>query len=232
MLKKIALGVILGLSTLAASAQAASAVMATEGSSAYVQDARGVVIRSADGLCWRTGYWTPADAVRGCDGELVPPIVSPAAPKIVPPAPLAEASPPAPALAPSSVAKRCDFSVTFKADETFAFNKAGLSEAAKKRIDTDVVDRLGNCAKIGIILITGHTDRLGSHRYNQKLSEKRADAVARQLATQGVTANIETLGAGKTQALQACSEKSRRAQLLECLASDRRVVIEVQGIAK
>ena len=35
--------------------------------SAYVQDARGVIARDPFGLCWRTGYWTPADAVQGCD---------------------------------------------------------------------------------------------------------------------------------------------------------------------
>jgi hypothetical protein len=35
--------------------------------SGYVQDARGVIARDPFGLCWRTGYWTPADAVPGCD---------------------------------------------------------------------------------------------------------------------------------------------------------------------
>src|ERR1700739_2588312 len=34
--------------------------------SAYVQDARGVIARDPYGLCWRTVYWTPADAVPGC----------------------------------------------------------------------------------------------------------------------------------------------------------------------
>ncbi|RZK78736.1 MAG: OmpA family protein, partial [Pedobacter sp.] len=38
--------------------------------SAYVQDARGVIVRNSNGLCWRTGYWTPADAVPGCDAPL------------------------------------------------------------------------------------------------------------------------------------------------------------------
>jgi hypothetical protein len=38
--------------------------------SAYVQDARGVIARNPFGLCWRTGYWTPADAVPGCDAPL------------------------------------------------------------------------------------------------------------------------------------------------------------------
>ncbi|RYE76240.1 MAG: OmpA family protein, partial [Oxalobacteraceae bacterium] len=49
-------------------------VMANKPYSAYVQDARGVIVRDPFGLCWRTGYWTPADAVPGCDAPLcVPP---------------------------------------------------------------------------------------------------------------------------------------------------------------
>lgn len=42
-------------------------IMAPKPYSAYVQDARGVIARNPFGLCWRTGYWTPADAVPGCD---------------------------------------------------------------------------------------------------------------------------------------------------------------------
>jgi OOP family OmpA-OmpF porin len=30
------------------------------------QDQRGVIARNPFGLCRRTGYWTPADAVPGC----------------------------------------------------------------------------------------------------------------------------------------------------------------------
>src|SRR5476649_5815 len=70
--------------------------------SAYVQDARGVIARDPFGLCWRTGYWTPADAVPGCDLPLcVEPeklvdgkCVAPAAP--IAPAPVAPAAAPAP----------------------------------------------------------------------------------------------------------------------------------------
>ena len=36
---------------------------------------------------------------------------------------------------------------------------------------------MGNCAAIDSLIITGHTAPLGSQGYNQKLSEKRADAV-------------------------------------------------------
>src|SRR4051794_22009749 len=45
-----------------------------------------------DTLCWRTGYWTPAMAVVGCDPDLVTKTAAPA-PAPTPPA----ATPPAPA---------------------------------------------------------------------------------------------------------------------------------------
>ena len=80
--------------------------------SAYVQDSRGVIVRNPFGLCWRTGYWTPADAVPGCDAPLcVPPeklengkcVAPPPAPA---PAPVAE---PAPAPAPAPVAQQPNY---------------------------------------------------------------------------------------------------------------------------
>ena len=54
-----------------ASAQVVTDIQAKQPNSAYVQDSRGVIVRDPFGLCWRTGYWTPADAVPGCDGPLV-----------------------------------------------------------------------------------------------------------------------------------------------------------------
>jgi len=38
---------------------------------AYLTDTRNEVARSGFGLCWRTGYWTPAAAIAECDGDLV-----------------------------------------------------------------------------------------------------------------------------------------------------------------
>ncbi|HJV79242.1 OmpA family protein [Noviherbaspirillum sp.] len=224
MLNKITLGLALGISALAAHAQTASDIKANPEKSAYLQDSRGVIARSPFGLCWRIGDWTPADAVAGCDGELAPPVAKPTAPAVVAPVAQAPAAPAAP--------KRCDFAVTLSSDETFEFNKATLSSAAKTRIDNDVLAKLSNCASVEIVLVTGHTDRLGSHPYNQRLSEKRANAVAAYLKSKGVTANIDTLGAGKTQSIKACDDKLPRKQLIACLAPNRRVVIEARGIAK
>jgi OmpA-OmpF porin, OOP family len=209
-------------------AQSVTDVQAKTPHSAYLQDGRGVIVRNPFGLCWRSGTWTASDAVPGCDGELAPPVaispIAPAIPAQAAPAPVATPAPPVP--------KRCDFAFTLGSDEAFSFNKAALSNTAKQRIDAEVLPKLAACAKVDIVLITGHADRLGSQQYNQKLSEKRADAVAAYLKSRGVSADIDTLGAGKTQSVKACDDKLPRSQLIECLAPNRRVVIEGRGLAK
>jgi len=45
--------------------------------------------------------------------------------------------------------------------------------------------------------IEGHTDNRGSRRYNDALSQRRADAVSRALVSRGVdSARIEAVGRG------------------------------------
>ena len=47
------------------------ALAANEG---YLVDTNNNIVKSGTGLCWHTGYWTPANAVEGCDpvGKAVP----------------------------------------------------------------------------------------------------------------------------------------------------------------
>lgn len=224
MLKKLAFGLVIASAAVGALAQTVTDIQAKSGNSAYSQNARGVIVRSPYGLCWRTGYWTPADAMVGCDGQLAPPIAKATAPAI--------AIAPAPTIIAVAAPKRCDFAVTLTNDQTFSFNKAILSSAAKARIDDEVVSKLAACSKIDVIVATGHSDRLGSQQYNQKLSEKRAVTVAAYLKSKGVSAQIETRGAGKTQPIKSCDSKLGRKKLIECLAPNRRVVIEARGLAK
>jgi OOP family OmpA-OmpF porin len=176
----------------------------------------------------------------GCDGQLAPPIAkatAPAVPVAPGPAPATAAVPePAPIASTAPVIatppKRCDFAVTLSSDQTFAFDKAVLSRAAKKRIDDEVLSRLANCSKIDIVVVTGHTDRLASQQSGQKLSEKRADAVAAYLKSRGVSAQIKGVGAGKAQPVKTCDDKLGRKKLVACLAPNRRMVIEASGLAK
>jgi len=204
------------IAALGAIACAAPALAQTP-TAAYLTDTRNVVAKSGFGLCWRTSAWTPAAALAECDPDLT------------------KAAPAAAAPAAAAAAKKCDFTVTLQSDELFTFNKAALTGAAQKRLDSDVVGKLSSCASVSMIMITGHTDRLGSQAYNQKLSEKRADAVKAYLLKKGVPADtVDTMGAGKTQPAQGvkCDDSLPRQKLIACLAPSRRVVVEVKGSAK
>jgi OmpA-OmpF porin, OOP family len=220
---------ILGLSVVGFSALAALPAMA-QSTQGYVTDTRGAIVKETFGLCVRTGYWSPAMAIAECDPDLVP---RPAAPP--PPAPRAVPAPPPPkpAAAAPAAPKRCDAVVKFSADEAFEFNKAQIKPAAQSRLDRDVVAKIADCSRLDLVLVSGHTDRLGSQQYNQKLSEKRADAVKAYLIKKGVDGGkIDTIGMGKTLQIKSCADGKNRKALIECLAPNRRVEVEIKGLAK
>lgn len=73
-----------------------------------------------------------------------------------------------------------------------------------------------------VVLITGHTDSTGTPGYNQRLSERRADAVAGVLITSGVPPRrIMARGAGQTQPVASNDTEFGRAQ-------NRRVEITIR----
>ena len=154
--------------------------------------------------------------------------------QVAPSAPSAPSAPTAPSVAAAPAApKRCDGTVTLQSDELFAFNSATLSGSARSRVETEVVNRLAQCANVEVVIVTGHTDRIGSQQYNLKLSERRAAAVTRSLTGKGVpAAKIETMGMGKTAPAKFCPDSRSQKELIACLAPNRRVTVEVKGPAK
>jgi len=93
----------------------------------------------------------------------------------------------------------------------FEFDSAVLTAKAKGVLD-GVAKTLK--AKAGQrITIAGHTDSRGSDAYNQKLSERRAQAVVDYLASQGVTrSNLSAVGYGEIKPVDTNStEEGRRA---------------------
>ena len=206
---------------------------------AYVLSATGPdnnnVVKSAYLLCWRTGYWTPAQAIRDCDPDLIAVVAPPPppAPAPAPPPPaVAPPPPPPPAPAPPPPARAPQVQkITIASKALFDFDKAVLKPEGKRALDTEVIAKLRQIQKVELVLVTGHTDRLGSQAYNQKLSERRAATVRDYLASQGVDkAKIETLGMGKTQPVPGvkCEQKNRK-ELIACLQPHRRVEVEVKG---
>ncbi|MDP9109093.1 MAG: OmpA family protein [Pseudomonadota bacterium] len=212
-----------------AQAQGLTDIPANPSHSAYGQDARGAILRSGTGLCWRTGYWSAGDAVTGCDGELAPPFTKATAPDLVPAS--ANAEPTAPIVI-ASPPRRCDFTLTFASDDSFGFGKATLSAATRRRLLDQFAQRAASCARIERILVTGHTDRLGNPARNLALSQQRAAALANVLHAADVVAPIEVRAAGSAQPQVNCPQHLSRTKLVSCLAPNRRAVIETFGIAK
>ncbi|WP_291912302.1 outer membrane protein OmpA [Accumulibacter sp.] len=207
----------IGLFVAAGAAQAQTA-----GERVYVIDQRGEVVMSGAGLCWRTGFWTPAAAAKDpagckCDKDLLPkevcePMVAKAAPAAAP------------------AAKPSGDKITVAADALFDFNKATLRPEGKAKLD-EVVAKAG-AIKLEVIIAVGHTDRIGSDAYNQKLSERRAAAVKQYLVSKGIDANrVYTEGKGKknpvTKPDQCLGKTSPK--VIACLQPDRRVDIELIG---
>jgi OOP family OmpA-OmpF porin len=150
-----------------------------------------------------------------------------AAPPPPPPAPVAKAEPKP---EPKPEAPKKPAVVNLASTELFEFNKAVLTQEARAKLDAEVVAKLRELKDIRYIIVNGHADRLGSPQYNQRLSEKRAEAVRAYLVSKGVdAAKVETLGFGKTLPVKACPDQKERKATIECLAPNRRVVVEVQG---
>ena len=206
------------------------------GPEAYVIDGQRAIVKDPYGLCWRTGYWSPATAACECDQDILPRdrCAAPGPKPAAAPAP-APAAAPAPAPAPAPVAakpKVCDFTARLTGDATFDFDKAILKPAAQGQLDRDVVARLGTCASIRVVNVNGHTDRIGSNAYNQKLSERRAAVVRDYLVKKGVKRDqIETYGYGKTTPIKSCPDMKNFNELIACLAPNRRAEVEVKGSA-
>ncbi len=79
---------------------------------------------------------------------------------------------------------------------TFATNEYSIT-LESETILMDALKTLQTNPKI-IVEISGHTDNVGSNSYNQKLSEKRADAVKEWLVTNGISPDrITTFGYGE-----------------------------------
>ena len=106
-------------------------------------------------------------------------------------------------------------------DLLFAFDSAKLDPADEDKLAT-VVSRLKNEAPDAKLTITGHTDSVGADAYNQKLSERRAQAVADYLVSNGIPASsiVSVGGAGESQPVADNSTKDGRAM-------NRRVEIQI-----
>lgn len=183
------------------------------------------------GLVYRFG--APSRRVVSRAVEPAPVVMAPVVmpPPVAPPqpAPPAAAPPPPPPRSPQPAPPQ---TVRFAADMLFDFGSASLKPAGRTALDRFVSDIAG--ARLQTILVTGHTDRIGSEAYNQRLSTRRAEAVRDYLVSSGglSAAAIQATGrsgsAPETRPEQ-CPGRKATPSLIACLQPDRRVDIVVTG---
>lgn len=162
------------------------------------------------------------------------------------PAPAAEQAMPSAAPAPMAAAKQADLppalapiapsvncsprfeTISISVEKIFGFDQFEMQAGAKPLLDT-VAEQLKAHPEFALVMVTGHTDRIGSARYNQRLSERRANQVKDYLVSVGVAANrLESIGKGESEPKVTCNGM-RGDLLVQCLQPNRRVVIEDQA---
>ena len=175
------------------------------------------------GLVYRFGGKTPAPAPRAATPEVIAAAPAPAPVIVAPPPPPPRPAPPPPPPAPVKV--------TFSADSLFDFGKAVVKPEGKQHLDKFAADLKG--AKFDVITVTGHTDRIGSHDSNMKLSTLRAEAVKAYLESAGIPASRiaarGTNGSNPVTKPGECKGNKATKALIACLQPDRRVEVEVSG---
>jgi OmpA-OmpF porin, OOP family len=156
------------------------------------------------------------------------PVVAEAAPE---PAPIAASPEPMPEPAPEPlppVAEPCKptmETIAISSEKLFGFDKANLKADGKAELD-DAAEKIKAYPDIQLLLVTGHTDRIGSEAYNQKLSERRANQVRDYLISKGVdTSRLQAIGKGESEPIVECTGTKATKKLIECLSPNRRVII-------
>jgi OOP family OmpA-OmpF porin len=118
--------------------------------------------------------------------------------------------------------------MTIQSEVLFGFDQSELKDAGKRILDAQVVEQMKAKPQIELLLITGHTDRIGSDKYNQDLSERRAQSVKDYLISQDVeAARLHSVGRGESYPLVECTDTSRK-DLIQCLQPNRRVELEIE----
>ena len=201
------------------------ALMASTGAMAHsvhgytTSQGSGEVVRNNYGECWENTYLDKAtNGLVEC-GDKTP-----------------EAS------APQTVTERVNETISLQSEFLFGFDKYNLRPEAITTLN-DLSAKLSQ-SNVQSVRVEGNTDFMGSDKYNQALSERRANTVANYLVQQGVPADrISAVGLGETQArmTEQCqaevaklgkkvSKAKKRSALIACIEPDRRVDIQVDSL--
>lgn len=176
----------------------------------YVTSPYGEVYKNSFGECWRSrfddttekleecGYKKPATVV--VEQEMV------AAPTAV------------------TVTTTIAETINIRAELLFGFDSAVLSEDAKSVLDERIAKYKDRGELTSNVKVIGHTDSTGPEQYNQKLSERRAQAVAQYLEQNTNIQDQQIDAVGKGESEPEASNETREGRAL-----NRRVVIILDG---
>jgi OOP family OmpA-OmpF porin len=122
--------------------------------------------------------------------------------------------------------------VSYASEAMFGFDATVVRPEGRTALDAFASELSGT--SYSNIVVEGHTDRLGSTAYNEKLSMQRAEAVKDYLVRNGRVdpSKISAVAMGETSPVtqpQDCKGNTKNAALIACLQPDRRVEIEVSG---
>lgn len=149
-----------------------------EGSSAYVINSTGHVVRTNSGGCVRSIHWTKESAIAKCEGWEEQVADKKASDALASPVPVVSAPE--------------------KLVGLFAFDRADLDAKDFDRLDRFAAYLNANPNERAVV--QGHTCTIGTPSYNLALSERRANAAKTYLENKGVTADrIDVTAFGLTQ---------------------------------
>ena len=173
----------------------------------------------------RAAYMAPAPAPAAEPRPEPMAMIAPAPAPAPAPVVVTQAAPVAPAIVPLR-------RVQYAAESMFTFAEATIRPEGKAALDSFTVELAGT--EYDRIVVEGHTDRLGSTEFNQKLSIQRAEAVKEYLVqVRGLPpSKVAAVGMGEGKPVTSaedCKGNAQTAKLISCLQPDRRVEIEVSG---
>lgn len=133
--------------------------------------------------------------------------------------------------APAPVVEVVNKKFALSSDVLFAFGKANLKPEAAQSLD-NLQQEISKVDSLSSVEVAGYTDRIGSDKYNQKLSQERANTVANYLVSKSISPDvIKAVGYGEANPVtgNTCDAVKGRKALIACLAPDRRVEVSVSG---
>lgn len=141
------------------------------------------------------------------------------------PAPVVAAAPPPP---PKPPAPR---EYALETDALFEFGKAEIRASGYNAIESLVQRLLQDFSSVERIRVVGYTDPIGSAAFNKKLSQERADVVARQIASRNIPIErgIVAEGRGPIELVKTGCGNTPTPENKLCHAPNRRVMVVITG---